>query len=236
MQVYNIRTDLQTAYPEAANGGNIINLLSWAAISGITTDGAHTTLAPYASSYVVMNVYDKRADLQGAFPEAANMGNIKNLLTWAGQSGIVTDSASAKLAPYAATYRLMQVYNVRTDLQTAYPEVATGTLTNLLSWAAISGITTDGAHTILSPYASTYVVMNVYDSRADLQGAFPEAANMGNIKNLLTWAGQFGITTDGSSATLAPYAATYRLMQVYNVRADLQGAFPMAANAGDMTS
>jgi len=104
-----------------------------------------------------MNVYDSRADLQGAFPEAVNMDNIKNLLTWAGQSGIALDSAHSTLSPYAATYKLMQVYNLRSDLQGAFPVAAnSGNMASLLCWAKNFGDTTDSASSILSAFASFY--------------------------------------------------------------------------------
>src|SRR6185312_10802128 len=157
MNVYNSRSDLQSAYPEAANGANIDNLLGWAGSSGISIDSASSILSPYASTYKLMQVYNVRSDLQGAFPEAANMGNIKNLLTWAGQWGITSDSASSTLSPYAATYKLMQVYNGRSDLQSAFPIAANnGDIASLLCWAKNSGITSDSASSVLSAFASFY--------------------------------------------------------------------------------
>src|SRR6185312_8109503 len=195
------------------------------------------TSTPNMSVVTLMNVYNSRSDLQSAYPEAANGANIDNLLGWAGSSGISIDSASSTLKPYASFYSVMSVYHNRADLQSAYPEAANGAnIDNLLGWAGSSGISIDSASSILSPYASTYKLMQVYNVRSDLQGAFPEAANMGNIKNLLTWAGQWGITSDSASSTLSPYAATYKLMQVYNGRSDLQSAFPIAANNGDIAS
>ncbi len=236
LSIYNSRPDLQAAFPVV--GSNMVNLINWAAlVSGTTLDSSSSTLAPYATVYTLMSVYDGRPDLQAAFPEAANGADIKNLSSWAGSSGITTDGASATLSKYTFVYALMNIYDNRPDLQTAFPEAVDGNnLKNLSSWAGTSGITTDGASATLSAYSANYALMNVYDNRADLRAAFPEAANGGNIKNLLTWAGTSGITTDGASATLSTYAATYTLMHVYNFRPDLQGVFPIAADGGNISS
>ncbi len=78
-------------------------------------------------------------------------------------------------------------------------------------------------------------LLSVYNTRPDLQAAFPEAAH-GSLNNLLAWAGTSGITIDSAHITLVPHAAVYKLMYVYSIRPDLQAAFPEAANAANLTN
>jgi len=72
-------------------------------------------------------------------------------------------------------------------------------------------------------------LLNVYNSRPDLQAAYPEVGT-GTYANLVNWA--YGVTTqqwvDSNYDTLAPCAYWYTLMYTYNTRPDLQADFPNA--------
>jgi len=110
-----------------------------------------------------MNVYDGRADLQAAFPEAfTNLTNYTLLVNWAGwvvnQSWV--DSAYAKLFPLGYYYALLKVYDGRSDLQAAYPGAFTNgtSYQSLLDWASgvVTGEIKDPSNSTLSKFASEY--------------------------------------------------------------------------------
>src|SRR6185312_5842771 len=88
---------------------------------------------------------------------------------------------------------LLTVYNSRADLQAAFPAAATGDLSGLLPWASAFGITDPSSSSQLEKYAADYKLMQLYYARADLQAAFPEAANAANLSGLLSWASVYGI-------------------------------------------
>src|SRR6185312_8210130 len=177
--------------------------------------GANTFAAPSTPSplYItaLLSVYNARADLQAAFPQAAT-GDLSRLLPWAGAYGILDSASRSQLAPYAADYKLMQLYYARADLQAAFPQAANAAdLSSLLPWAGAYGITDSSSSSMLAPYAADYKLMQLYYARADLQAAFPQAANAADLSSLLPWAGAFGTTDSASSSMLAPYAADYKL-------------------------
>jgi hypothetical protein len=60
-------------------------------------------------------------------------------------------------------------------------------LKSKIHWAAAWGIGADSAERWLGQYGHLYVLADVYNSRPDLQSAYPEAAN-GAIDNLVSWA------------------------------------------------
>ena len=240
--VYNSRPDLQAAFPEAP--GNLVQgseLVSWAGsvVLGQTTDSAYTALAPYGYWYALMAVYNGRADLQSAFPDAyQNFTNYTLLVNWAG--GVVTnsflDSDASTLAPFGYYYDLMYVYDGRSDLQSAFPNAFTdaGSYTLLVNWAggALTNAFFDSDSSVLAPFGYYYVLMCVYDGRADLQTAFPNAfTNWSEQQALVSWAGEVvnGTITDSANATLQYYGYWYALFGwVYENRADLQATYPTA--------
>src|SRR6185312_8340955 len=149
------------------------------------------------------------ADLQAAFPQASNAADLSSLLPWAGAFGIADSASSSMLAPYAADYKLMQLYYARADLQAAFPQASTGDLSRLLPWAGAYGILDSASSSLLVSHAADYKLMQLYYARADLQAAFPQASNAADLSSLLPWAGAFGIADSASSSMLAPHAAVY---------------------------
>ncbi len=126
---------------------------------------------------------------------------------------------------------LLNVYYGRPDLQAAFPEVASGTFTNLVNWGY--GVVThqwvDGAYSTLAPYGYWYTLMHIYNTRSDIQSAFSNAYySKANYQGLINWAG--GVVTrqrvNSSYSTLNPYGYWYDLLMTYNTRPDLQAAFP----------
>jgi len=115
-------------------------------------------------------------------------------------------------SPTSSTYYCYKV----TDSSTASHETATSATNQV---------------TVLQRIASTELtaLLSVYNSRPDLQTAFPEV-EAGTYSNLVNWA--YGVSTgkwvDSSYNTLAPYAYWYTLMYTYSQRPDLQAAFPNA--------
>jgi hypothetical protein len=53
------------------------------------------------------------------------------------------------------------------------------------------------------------MLMYVYSSRPDLKKAYPEAMN-GDLRTLLKWAADWGITIDSYKSLLEPFADWYR--------------------------
>lgn len=99
---------------------------------------------------------------------------------------------------------------------------------------AAPSVTSSGATLAATSYAGGPPVtelLAVYNSRPDLQAAFPSAqTNVTNYSKLVNWAD--GVVTnqwvDGDYPLLAPFGYYYVLMATYNARADLQAAFPNA--------
>ncbi len=250
LHVWNQRSDLQAAYPEAASG-YMAGLTVWARDWGITDYpadpfGPHAVLGPHAHTYALLSIYDARPDLQAAYPEAAS-GDMAGLVRWAWQYGIVDyprDPAGphAVLGPHAHTYALSIIYDARPDLRAAYPDVVAGDRAALTVWARDWGINDYpddpvGPAAVLGPHAHTYALLSIYDARPDLQAAYPEAAS-GDMAGLTVWARDWGINDYpddpvGPAAVLGPHAHTYALLSIYDARPDLQAAYPEAAS-GDM--
>jgi hypothetical protein len=239
--VYNNRTDLQLAYPDALTDSAVYEqLIAWAngTVSGAWVDSAYPSLAPFGYWYVLMAAYDARPDLQSAFPNAlTDFSSYTSLVSWAGGvvSGASSDGAYAALAPYGYWYALMTTYNERPDLQFAYPAVYTNlsNFTQLVVWAngVVAGDWADGAYASLASFGPWYAVMASYSERPDLQTAFPDAfTNQTNFTELVGWAYDVvtGISADAAYPSLAPFGYWYALMSWYDDRSDLQSAFPVA--------
>ncbi len=223
--VYNARPDLQTDFPDASsNMASFEGLVNWAGsvVRGGTSDAANQTLFPYGYWYDVMSVYDQRGDLQYAFPNAFTVqANYSALLTWSGQvvTHVYTDSAATLLAEFGYYYDLAYVYNSRADLQAAFPNALTtpSEWNTLLIWAGevATNAFTDSSASTLASYNYYYVLAFVYNSRGDLQSAFPNALTNGaSWASLIAWA-QNVVNhkfPDSSYATLLPYAAEYNAL------------------------
>ena len=239
LNLYGQRADLQTEFPDANESlSGFANLVAWAGavVGGGTSDPAYAQLAPYGYWYVLLTTYNERVDLQSAFPDAYTAWtSYTDLVDWAG--GVVTDmypdSAAPSLAAYGWWYALMLTYNGRADLQQAYPDAMTNltNYTGLLIWAGevVDGSFVDSSATTLQPFGYYYDLLLVYESRADLESAFPNVTTDESSFDLLVlWAGgvSSGSYSDGDQSMLAPYAYWYVLFgAVYEHRADLQAAF-----------
>ncbi|MGA8711176.1 MAG: YncE family protein, partial [Thermoplasmata archaeon] len=108
MNVYDGRTDLQAAFPDAfTNFDQYTLLVNWAGgvVNQSWTDSAYSTLHPFGYYYALKMVYDGRSDLQSAFPNAFTNGvSYQSLLAWA--KGVVMgpvgdDSAYSTLVKFA---------------------------------------------------------------------------------------------------------------------------------------
>ena len=249
LRIYHARPDLQAAYPEAGSG-DMTGLVRWAWQYGTTDypadpNGPHAVLGPHAHTYALLSIYDARADLQAAYPEAGS-GDMTGLVRWAWQYGTTDYPADpngphAVLGPHAHTYALLSIYDARADLQAAYPEAGSGDMTGLVRWAWQYGTTDypadpNGPHAVLGPHAHTYALLSIYDARADLQAAYPEVV-AGDHAALTVWARDWGINDypadpNGPHAVLGPHAHTYALLSIYDARPDLQAAYPEVV-AGD---
>jgi hypothetical protein len=159
-------------------------------------------------------------------------------------SGMVTVAGAVQSVPVteavwatggAAISTLYSVYNGRSDLQSEFPQVSSNmaNFEGLVSWAGsvVRGGTSDVANTTLAPYAYWYDLMGVYNTRGDLQYAFPAAYTvLANYSALADWAGMVvtGSFSDSAGALLQAYGYYYDLHLVYDQRSDLQAAFPNA--------
>jgi len=220
--VYNGRADLQASFPVAyTNTTSLARLDSWAGevVGGKFADIASPTLDPWGYAFDLFAVYEDRADLQTAFPNALeSLSALQQLVNWAG--GVVTgafpDPSNATLQPYGYWYALLYLYDGRSDLQSAYPE-AWGNVSNftlLVNWAG--GVVTqhyvDADNSTVTPFGYYYDLMMVYDGRTDLQVAYPDAfTNMTSYGGLLVWAKDVvtKVITDSAETDLAWYAAYY---------------------------
>ncbi len=244
LSLYESRPDLQIAFPNADNGSisSLAGLVSWASqvASGQFSDSASPTLSAPGLGYyyALMGVYNSRADLQAAFPNAyTDPSSYSALTVWAGEvvTGQILDSANATLAPWGYAYVLYMIYAERPDLQAAFPNAfsTTNGENAITDWAGevVTGQFTDSANATLQQYGYWYALMYVYNGRLDLQAAFPDAyTNESNFTALVTWAGEVVTQSffDSSYTTLKPFGYYYDLMMVYNGRPDLQAAFPFA--------
>jgi hypothetical protein len=105
-------------------------------------------------------------------------------------------SHGSNIRPLAA---LFDIYNLRTDLQKAYPEVKEDNHQKLIDWTVINGVTIDGTRHLIRPYYSWYVknasqkvkplgtLFNLYNLDGKLQKLFPEVLN-GEYKRIIEWA------------------------------------------------
>ena len=135
------------------------------------------------------------------------------------------------IAPKGCTVRplavLLEIYQLRPDLQRAYPEARDGDYQRLIDWAATGGTTADGARVPLRPYGSYYTshasdvtrplatLFDLYNSQVDLQRDYPEVLR-GCYSGLISWANQVlaGNGKGEEYSALKLYEATYRsLMQ-----------------------
>ena len=223
METYNLRSDLQSAFPDAyTSSAEFDGLVTWAGgvVTQLWTDGAYTAMVPYGYWYALMRTYNERPDLEAAFPNAyTEFTSYTDLVDWAG--GVVTqvwvDGAYSELAPFGYYYDLMNVYEGRVDLQSAFPCAFTDWISEqaLVTWAGmvVSGVVTDGANATLQPYGYWYALMGmVYNQRPDLQAAFPLAwTDEGSYQGLLAWAKDVveNVFPDGAYSVLLPYAAYY---------------------------
>jgi glycosyltransferase involved in cell wall biosynthesis len=110
---------------------------------------------------------------------------------------------------------LIALYDFRYDLQAAFPEVKQGNYRNLVDWGwrVVNRQVNDSAYDQLAPFGYWYALMMVYDSRPDLQTAFPNAYTSPAVyHDLLCWAN--GVADrrwqDSAYATLEPYAGSYK--------------------------
>lgn len=90
-------------FPEAENGVDLSNLFEWAGRHGWKMHS--DPLVPHDPIYDLMRVYDKRAGLPLAFPEAENAIELSGLYCWA-QNHIIRKGVSADplLVPHEAFY------------------------------------------------------------------------------------------------------------------------------------
>jgi len=113
MWVYDGRSDLRTAFPDAyGNWTNFSLLVNWAGnvVNDSFPDIAESTLAPFGYYYALMVTYDGRSDLQAAFPLAyVNAGSYAALLSWAKDVVLqdFPDSAYTTLLPFASQYEAL---------------------------------------------------------------------------------------------------------------------------------
>ncbi len=223
--VYNTESALQTEFPAVSSSlASFESLVNWAGsvVRGGTSSSANQTLVPYGYWYDLMSVYDQRGDLQYAYPNAFTVqANYSALLSWAGQvvTNVYPDGDSGLLTEYGYYYDLAYVYNSRGDLQAAFPNALTtpSEWNALLIWAGevATNAFTDSSASTLAPYNYYYVLAFVYNSRGDLQAAYPNALTSGaSWAELVAWA-QNVVNhkfPDSSYATLLPYAAEYNAL------------------------
>ncbi|MGA8711214.1 MAG: YncE family protein [Thermoplasmata archaeon] len=113
MNVYDGRTDLQAAFPQAfTNLTNFTLLVNWAGwvVNDSFFDSDMAKLTPFGYYYALLKVYDGRSDLQAAFPFAFTDGaSYAGLLAWADAvvRGTITDSAKTTLLLFAASYEAL---------------------------------------------------------------------------------------------------------------------------------
>jgi phenylacetate-CoA ligase len=112
----------------------------------------------YGHLHTLLRLYDRRPDLQAAFPEArGDLPRLQRLIEWVTVAGATIDGARYELEPYLPQFVLLKVYCSRPDLQQVMP-AALGypRFQSLINWAARWGISTDPAKTFLEPHAAWY--------------------------------------------------------------------------------
>ena len=133
------------------------------------------------------------------------------------------------LPPY--TTNLITIYNSRPDLQSQFPEVNNGDLSQLFIWASDTGVT-EYLDELLK-YDHVYNLMKVYNGLPGVQAVYPEAANGVDLSGLFKWASQYAV--GAFQDPLGPHEAVYDLMRVYNWLPGVQGLYPEAANGVDLS-
>jgi hypothetical protein len=96
-----------------------------------------------------------KPDWQKKYPEVKK-GNYQRLIDWVATYGVTHDSLRSNLRPYLSFYTenasekfkplatLMDIYNLRADLQAKYPETLNGDNKHLIAWACeVSSLPTD---------------------------------------------------------------------------------------------
>jgi len=218
---------------------------------GVTVPDSHQPInitftsefTPWSPVETLYSVYNDRADLQAAIPDAfTNFMNYTELVHWAAwvvEAGPTADGNYSTLAPFGYWYALMGTYTTRADLQTSIPDAFSNftNYTHLVHWGAwmmAEGSTADSAYATLAPFGYWYVLMGTYSYRADLVTAFPEAySNLTNFTELVHWAAWVtaaGSLADSAYVYLHPLGIGYWyvMMATYTDRADLLAAFPDA--------
>jgi hypothetical protein len=209
------------------------NNFKWATIEGLLWDNEYFRIAEHLdraktlrdSLTTLLEIYGRRPDLQKAFPEA-DTREYANLIRWAlgAAEGRWEDSDQSTLQKHRQSYQsladsgelayLISLYDIRSDLQAAFPEVKQGNYRNLVNWASgvVNHLISDGYHQILLPYGYWYTLMTVYENRPDLQTAFPNAyTSPASYHNLLCWAKSVveQKSQDSAYVIFAPYASSY---------------------------
>ena len=210
------------------------NGFKWATLEGLIWDNEYFHVAEHLDPVkplrdaltTLLEIYDRRPDLQTAFPEAGTR-EYANLVHWAlgTAEGRWEDPDQAALQKHRKSYQfvadsgglayLISLYDIRPDLQATFPEVKQGNYGRLVSWASgvANHLINDDYYQILLPFGYWYTLMTVYDSRPDLQTAFPNAyTSRVSYQNLLCWAK--GVVEqrwrDSAYVMLAPYASSYK--------------------------
>lgn len=111
LSVYESRSDLQNAFPEATAGNqtSLTDLINWAGevVNHEIVDSSYQLLSPFAWYYVLMSIYKSRAHLQTTFPDAYyNDTSFTGLVCWAGHlvSSPHSDSSYSVLEQYSSSY------------------------------------------------------------------------------------------------------------------------------------
>jgi len=86
---------------------------------------------------------------------------------------------------------VLLIYHSRTDLQNAFPEVFKNDFYRVMQWASQYGVKGQEKLFAISPLID---LTNIYYSSTTLQELFPEVKKEHDIKNLLKWALEVGIT------------------------------------------
>jgi hypothetical protein len=159
------------------------NNFKWATLEGLIWDNEYFHIAEHLSPVkplrdaltTLLEIYDRRADLQKAFPEAGTR-EYPNLVRWAlgTAEGRWEDADQAALQKHRQSYQfvadsgelayLISLYDIRPDLQAAFPEVKQGNYGRLVGWASgvVNHLIDDDYYQILQPYGYWYTLMTVF--------------------------------------------------------------------------
>ena len=208
-----------TVQGNTVNGAGLYGIGIWSG-SDITVSGNTITAAVGGSIYVNPSATDVTVE-----------NNTTTSTTTTLQT--TTTSSSTSYLPGVELSTLLSVYNSRPDLQSLFPEAASGNYVNLVNWAScvVNGCFSDGSYSALATYGYWYALMSIYNGRSDLQSLFPNAySSSSSYQGLVNWAaGNVQKTwSDSSFGSLELWGYYYVLMSTYNGRADLQSLFPNA--------